>query len=78
MRLAFIAIVAAALAAGPAIGKTRDGHRPHGASSKRTVADVRPRVCQPLCEMDMSPCDPPEFKRADGRCAGPVTDVQGF
>lgn len=26
------------------------------------------RVCQPLCTADMSPCDPPEFKRADGRC----------
>lgn len=26
--------------------------------------------CRPLCSTDTSPCDPMEFKRADGRCAG--------
>ena len=25
-------------------------------------------VCPRLCNTDVSPCDPPEFKRADGRC----------
>jgi hypothetical protein len=30
------------------------------------------RVCQPLCSTDTSPCDPPEFKAADGRCAYPM------
>jgi hypothetical protein len=28
--------------------------------------------CQKLCALDMTPCDPPEFKRADGRCTNPV------
>lgn len=27
--------------------------------------------CQKLCSADFSPCDPPEFKRADGRCTNP-------
>ena len=27
--------------------------------------------CQKLCPMDVTPCDPPEYKRADGRCANP-------
>lgn len=26
------------------------------------------RVCVPWCPADQNPCDPPEFKRADGRC----------
>ncbi|MEA2840790.1 MAG: hypothetical protein QOF41_2120 [Methylobacteriaceae bacterium] len=30
------------------------------------------RVCVPLCNMDTSPCDPPEFKHADGRCDYPM------
>lgn len=28
------------------------------------------RVCVPWCAHDQNPCDPPEFKRADGRCFG--------
>jgi hypothetical protein len=27
-----------------------------------------PRVCQKWCPADMVPCDPPNFKIADGRC----------
>ncbi len=27
------------------------------------------RVCIPWCSSDTNPCDPPEFKAADGRCA---------
>ena len=27
-------------------------------------------LCQRLCESDLTPCDPPEFKRVDGRCNG--------
>jgi hypothetical protein len=30
------------------------------------------RVCQPLCSADTSPCDPPQFKAADGRCDYPM------
>ena len=26
------------------------------------------RICPRLCEEDRSPCDPPEYKIADGRC----------
>jgi hypothetical protein len=26
------------------------------------------RVCQKWCEADLVPCDPPNFKIADGRC----------
>jgi hypothetical protein len=25
-------------------------------------------VCRPMCVADVTPCDPPEFKNADGRC----------
>lgn len=28
------------------------------------------RVCIKQCEFDDNPCDPPEFKHADGRCSG--------
>ena len=24
--------------------------------------------CVPLCERDLNPCDPPSYKRDDGRC----------
>lgn len=27
------------------------------------------QVCIAWCPGDLNPCDPPEFKRADGRCA---------
>ena len=27
--------------------------------------------CQKLCLQDFAPCDPPEYKRADGRCTNP-------
>lgn len=29
--------------------------------------DIR-NTCVMLCRRDTSPCDPPEFKQADGRC----------
>jgi hypothetical protein len=32
----------------------------------------QPLVCEKLCTADMSPCDPPEYKRADGRCSNPL------
>jgi hypothetical protein len=37
-----------------------------------TVEDLGMEQCQKLCNTDTSPCDPPEFKRADGRCDGGV------
>lgn len=32
--------------------------------------DVR-NTCVKLCRRDSNPCDPPEFKHADGRCDTP-------
>ena len=32
------------------------------------VVPGRALACQPMCNTDMTPCDPPEFKRVDGRC----------
>jgi hypothetical protein len=29
--------------------------------------------CMPMCQSDMTPCDPPEYKRTDGRCSNPTT-----
>ena len=37
----------------------------------RSVAPPQ-SACVPLCSMDTSPCDPPEFKHADGRCDYPM------
>jgi hypothetical protein len=37
------------------------------------VVPGRAFYCQKLCPTDMSPCDPPEYKRADGRCTSPGT-----
>lgn len=31
-----------------------------------------PRYCEKLCVQDTSPCDSPEYKRADGRCTDPL------
>ena len=28
-----------------------------------------PQLCVPWCPSDLNPCDPPEFKVADGRCS---------
>lgn len=39
----------------------------------RTGFGAQPAYCQKLCSADFSPCDPPEFKRADGRCTNPFT-----
>ena len=32
--------------------------------------DIR-NTCVKMCRRDSNPCDPPEFKRADGRCQFP-------
>jgi hypothetical protein len=47
-------------------------HVPPPADEGRSVYAVPQRVCIPLCSMDTSPCDPPEFKHADGRCDYPM------
>jgi hypothetical protein len=33
------------------------------------VVQRRANICIPWCSADLNPCDPPEFKAADGRCA---------
>ena len=68
MRLAIVVLAAAALAAGPAAAKPkhRKGVRAY------TPAPVAAPYCQPMCTFDMTPCDPPEYKRADGRCSSPL------
>ncbi len=68
MRLAIVLFAAVALAAGPAAAKSK--HR-KGAHLYTPVAPIA-NVCQPMCTFDVTPCDPPEYKRADGRCASPL------
>ena len=29
---------------------------------------LQPNGCVKQCPLDLNPCDPPDFKRADGRC----------
>ncbi|MBV8851062.1 MAG: hypothetical protein JOZ16_15930 [Methylobacteriaceae bacterium] len=38
----------------------------------RTVYAPSQNACVPLCARDTSPCDPPYFKAADGRCDYPM------
>ncbi len=30
---------------------------------------LQPNGCVKQCPLDLNPCDPPEYKRADGRCS---------
>jgi hypothetical protein len=64
---------AAVLAALPALAQSAHHPRHQGqrVDEGRTVYAPQ-RVCVPLCNMDTSPCDPPEFKHADGRCDYPM------
>lgn len=39
----------------------------YGTTGYARDGDVR-NTCVKLCRRDMNPCDPPEFKAADGRC----------
>ena len=42
----------------------------YGETGYALDGDVR-NTCYKSCRRDFSPCDPPEFKRADGRCEHP-------
>ena len=42
----------------------------HQRAKRQSVAPP-PRVCHPLCVADVTPCDPMEYKIADGRCTDP-------
>lgn len=39
------------------------------ANGAQNVPDLQ--GCVRWCERDLNPCDPPEFKRTDGRCGEP-------
>ncbi len=65
--IAAVVALAAASSVAPAAAKPK----------KKTVravesARMAPGMCRPMCTFDVAPCDPPEFKRADGRCTSPV------
>lgn len=72
--LAALAVVGAAFAATPAGAHARDEPSfgqddlaiPEGIVPGVRQADGR--ACVKQCPDDRSPCDPPVFKRADGRC----------
>ncbi len=60
------------LATGPAFAQSRHGYRQVPRGDNPTYSGV-PNVpddqgCVKWCFRDLGPCDPPEFKRADGRC----------
>lgn len=79
-RIGAAAIGAAMVCAVPSLAGAQPYYRPYGPPAYapygaydqgRSVYGA-PRVCQKLCSRDLSPCDPPEFKRADGRCTDPL------
>lgn len=79
MKIVLLAL--ASLAVMPSSWAAAQERRPPWARSDRAAAeDYRRRgpppiygrapvlVCVPWCNADSSPCDPPVFKQADGRC----------
>ena len=75
MKTARFAVLAAAVFATalPATAQSphRTRHQAQPYEEGRTVYAPQ-NACIPLCSMDTSPCDPPQFKAADGRCDYPV------
>jgi hypothetical protein len=76
MKTALVGMLGAAmlLAAQPAAAQSphRTRHHAQPYEEGRTVYAPPPSACVPLCSMDTSPCDPPSFKAADGRCGYPM------
>ena len=70
--LALAALAAAAFAAPPASAQYYHTRRPAYAAPDY-YAPAAGFYCRPLCPQDVTPCDPPEFKRADGRCVNPAS-----
>ena len=72
-----VASLAILSAAAPRLASARHAAAPHNyaeASSAGREAfnpneGLQPNGCVKLCPLDTNPCDPPEFKRADGRCS---------
>jgi hypothetical protein len=67
------AALMAALVALPAAAQSHRS-RQHAPSydEGRSVYAPPQSACVPLCSRDTSPCDPPYFKAADGRCDYPM------
>jgi hypothetical protein len=55
---------------GPAGGPYRAAPAPVpvDAYGRPLPRNARGQVCVPWCPADRNPCDPPEYKQADGRC----------
>lgn len=79
----FAAAVLAPLAAYPASARVYDlgpyqggaaaaryNYQRYGETGYARDGDIR-NTCVKMCRRDMSPCDPPVFKQADGRCSFP-------
>ena len=67
--LALLSGATAALAQGFA---PYNGLYPNPRYEGRSGFGAPPQYCQQLCAQDTVPCDPPEYKRADGRCTNPI------
>lgn len=73
MRIGYLiagAAVAAAFATPASAQRGRYYYYDEPAYAPYSRAAPAPRYCQRLCDRDFSPCDPIQFKLADGRCAG--------
>jgi hypothetical protein len=71
--LSLMLTAAALVAALPAAAQSHRS-RQHAPTYEegRSVYVAPQSACVPLCSRDTSPCDPPYFKAADGRCDYPM------
>ena len=69
--IALAALAAAGFAAPASAQYDRYARPAYTPPAYYSGAASRGAYCQALCPTDMSPCDPPEFKRTDGRCTNP-------
>ena len=75
MRIGFAlaALAASALAAPSASAQYYHTRRPAYVAPGYYAPVAGGFYCRPSCPQDTTPCDPPEFKRADGRCTNPAS-----
>lgn len=75
IRVSLAATLLATALSGPTLAQGYQPYRgffPNPFYDGRTGFGAPTQYCQKLCSTDYSPCDPPEFKHADGRCTNPV------
>lgn len=76
MKTSFFPMLTAAalVTALPAAAQSPHRSRQHAPTYEegRSVYAPPQSACIPLCSRDTSPCDPPYFKAADGRCDYPL------